>query len=211
MEDRRSVIISAIIGILVLALIIGVIIYLIRFITNRPPTNPTPTPRPSVTVRPSNQPTPTASQNPNPDPTVPGATTPPTTDTKKYPGSGFEINYPANWGILTCNNSANFEFDPTNPADFKGVACEYALKPITILVGSNSCQDGESVTKGGVSFTKIKKTTSTGVNYKWCTQTTPALEITHRVSSQDGRAKSTQDFSAQVEELISRIRFGNSI
>jgi hypothetical protein len=206
MEDRRSVIISAIIGILVLALIIGVIVYLIRFITNRP--GGAPTPRPSATINVSGQP----DQTDDDTEPEPGVTNPPTTGTKKFTSPrGFEITYPANWGILTCNNSNNIEFDPTTSTDQPGVSCDRALKPVTVLVGVSSCQGGESVNKGGVIFTRQKTQIADGVSYKWCTQTNPTLEITHRVSQSGSRATSKQDFSATVEDMISRIRFGNSI
>lgn len=208
MEDKRSVIISAIVGIVVLALIIGVIIYLIRFITNRSGASLRPTPQVSATVEDNGDQMQLGDETDQPNP-EPNASNPPAAGTKKYQGRGFEIVYPSNWGLLSCKNSTNVELDPTNPADQKNVNCDYAIKSVTILVGSNSCQGGENVNKGGVIFTREKKQTSTGVNYKWCTQTNPTLEITHRVSNDESRATSKQDFAGQVEDLISRIRFGS--
>lgn len=203
MEDRRSVIISAIIGILVLTLIIGVIIYLIRFILNRqaPVNRPTPTPIVNVT------PTPVVLRSPTP---IPASSSIPS-NVKRFQGNGFEVFYPNNWGILACGNSANFELDPTSSQEIRNAVCDYARKPVTFLVGENSCVGGENGQKGGILFSKIVKETEVGVNYKWCTKTTPPLEITHRVSSAGGRATSAQDYSSQVEELISKLRFGSAI
>lgn len=203
MENKRSIIISALIGLVVLALIIGTIYYLIRFITSRPGTQTTRTPNPTAFTT---SPTPIKVESPAPgEPTSPSTTTP--ANTKSFQGRGFTFNYPANWGILTCNNSGNFELDPINSRDQLKVACDYALKPITVLVNSQTCTGGENINKGGVLFNKITNRTSTGIEYKWCTKTNPPLEISHRVSSNNGRATSRQDFSAQVEEMIGRIKF----
>src|SRR3989344_6814949 len=205
MEDRRSVIISAIIGILVLALIIGVIIYLIRFILNRP-SNPGQTPEPEPTIEESTQPNPSKTPRSSASPRPSGTATP-NTGLTVYKGEGFEISYPRNWGILTCSNSQNIEFDPNSSQDQLKVYCDVAQKPITVLVNSNTCSGGENGSKGGINFVKTKKQTAQFLSYKWCLKTTPALEVSHRVSDSGGRATSKQDFSAQIEELISRIKF----
>lgn len=203
MEDRRSIIISAIIGILVLALIIGVIIYLIRFILNRPDA-PGETPEPEPTIEESVEPSPSR----NPGSTArPSGTSTPNSGLTVYKGQGFEVSYPRNWGILTCNNSQNIEFDPNSSQDMLKVSCDVAQKPITVLVNSGSCGGGESGSKGGVNFVKSKRQTANFLSYKWCLKTTPALEISHRVAQDGGRAVSRQDLSAQVEEMIGRIKF----
>lgn len=212
MEDRRSIIISAIIGIIVLLLIVGTIIYLIRFIFNRPQSTSVGTPTPRTVF---NSPVPEGSapivvRTPVPSATsLPGRSVP--GGTKTFKGTGFEINYPQSWGILTCANSSNIEFDPTRSTDQLRVVCDFAVKPVTVIVGSTSCVAGENVNKGGVIFTKEVKQVSTGVNYKWCTQTNPPLEITHRVSSAGGRATSTQDFSNEIEDMISKISFNSAV
>lgn len=130
-------------------------------------------------------------------------------ETKSHQGVGFSLSYPKQWGLLTCANSQHLELDPATSTDQLNIACDVAQKPITVLVGSSNCQ-GEAVALGNIQLIKQKETTGTGVNYKWCTNTDPKLEISHRVSSAGEPATSQQDFSKQIEEMIKSLRFGGS-
>ncbi len=124
---------------------------------------------------------------------------------KTYSGEGFSLRYPSDWGLLTCGNSNHFEFDPTSAQDVAGVVCDYAVKPITVLVkdGNISCS-GDKVTLGSRSVTKSLKTYSDGdKDYRWCVnEGGKTLDITHRVSQSGSRATSKTDYSSQVEDMI---------
>jgi hypothetical protein len=113
--------------------------------------------------------------------------------TKTYLTERFSFRYPKNWGLLTCSNSGSIELDPTNSADSIGVACNEAVKPVTILVSDSkgSCEVG-------------KKTWNDGqIDYRWCVNLgNTHLDITHRVSSEGFKATSKTDYSGAVEELI---------
>ncbi len=216
-EQRKSLFVTAIITLLILALIIGVIIYLVRFIQGRQNANKitsnnttiTRSAAPNSTIfNPSEAPV--ASANPSigfnypPASAVPGL---PAGDNELYSGNGFQVKYPKNWGLLTCNNSANFEFDPTSNVDQIGVVCDYAIKPITILEGGNPNCQGENVTLGNVSVIRSKVIDDNGADYRWCTKTSPVLDITHRVSKTPARAASQADYSADVEKMIQNTTF----
>lgn len=209
MDDRaRTLIITTLILLIIIGLIAGIIFYVTRLIKSRQSiTNPTQT-RGTISVATPTQ-TPARIQGSTPSPTQqPAAQVPTSANTKVFKGQGFELFYPKNWGLLTCTNSQNFELDPENSTDQK-VACDVALKPVTVLVGSSECQ-GQTIVKGGVTFTKQENKTDSGVDYTWCTKSTPALEVSHRVSPANGRATSTKDFSKEIEEMISKIRFTQS-
>jgi len=128
--------------------------------------------------------------------------------TKLFVGQNVLFNYPKNWGLLTCSNSNNFEFDPLNGTDVKNVVCDVAIKPITILVGSNQACDGEKVKIGNLEVTKSKTELGSGdINYRWCVSVGDKnWDITHRVSASGSRATSTEDFSKAVEDLISKLQ-----
>lgn len=209
MDDRvRSLIVSTIVLLVILAIIGGVIFYIANLIRTR---------QSSSNIR-SNSPRGTiVISSPSPSPasattSLPGTSSTPSqpANTKTYTRLGFQIFYPSNWGLLTCNNSKNFELDPTNSQDELNTTCDFAKKPVTVLVGSNTCVGGQTADKGGVNFTKVVIQTSTGIDSKWCTKTAPALEFSHRVSNDGSRATSKQDFSAQIEEVISTLHFGAS-
>lgn len=202
MDDRaRTLIITTLILLIILGLVAGIIFYVTRLIKSRQSTtNPTQT-RGTISV---SSPTPARIQGSTPAPTQQASAQAPA-NTKVFKGQGFELYYPKNWGLLTCTNSQNFELDPENGTDQK-VACDVALKPVTILVGSSECQ-GQTIDKGGVTFTKQENKTDNGVDYTWCTKSTPALEVSHRVSPANGRATSTKDFSKEIEDMISKLRF----
>ena len=127
---------------------------------------------------------------------------------KNYQGLGFIIPYPKSWGLLTCANSRNFELDPTDETDLKNIKCDFALKPVTVLVGKRSNCLGESVKLGNNQVIRSKTITADGgIDYHWCVNMDDtALDITHRVSSLGSRATSKEDFSLQVEQMIGEIK-----
>lgn len=199
MDDRtRTLIVSVLVLIIILALIGGAIFYVGRIIRGRQSGSILRgSPNPSVVV-----------PSPSPSSTLTEGNF--EVGTKSHKRAGFEVFYPQNWGLLTCKNSQNFELDPTSSTDQLGINCDVALKPITVLVGNNNCSGGETLDKGGVKFIKIRTVVGATVSYKWCTQTIPNLEISHRVSPADDQATSKKDFSKQIEEMISKIRFGTT-
>ncbi len=210
-ERTKTLLVSAFVLIIILAIIFGIIFSVVRIVQNRrtASTAGKATPTPLVLA----SPTPFASSPQGGQPTqgTPTTNSQPNTNFDIYSKGGVSFRYPKNWGLLSCNNSQNVELDPSSNVDQTNYVCDYALKPITILVGSSSCQAGESGSKGGVTFNKTQTQISGGTSYKWCTKTAPPLEITHRVSTDGSRATSKQDFSAQIEDLISTIKTGTSI
>lgn len=195
MERRRTLVVTSLVLIFIVLLIIATIVLIVRFFQGR--SNPTTSELFPTTTLSSASPVATIapdglSVNPN---------------LKTYNGNGFTLQYPNNWGLLTCNNSQNFELDPVNSRDQLNYNCDYAVKPVTILVERNLNCAGTEMNIGGVEVTKQVTQTATGVNYRWCTQTSPALDITHRVSSNGSRATSKEDFSSQVEQMIQTLRF----
>lgn len=131
-------------------------------------------------------------------------------NTKIYQGNSFSLRIPKNWGILSCGNSENFEFDPLNSTDIKNVACDTAVKPITILVANRLNCRGEIIKIGERQVTKSKELSNSTISYRWCipfsNESKKGLDITHRVTSSGLRASSTQDFSQKIEEIIVSIK-----
>lgn len=126
---------------------------------------------------------------------------------KMLVGKGFSLTYPNNWGVLTCSNSQNFEFDPTSNADVRNVKCDTAVKPVTVIVTNQLSCTGDTVNFGNNKVTKSKAATATGTNYRWCVAVgNIGLDITHRVSSAGTQATSKDDFSAQVEQIITTVK-----
>jgi hypothetical protein len=221
MDQQRSTFVAIGLALIVLAIIGGTIYYLISFIRGRqsggnnqptvsasvtPTGNPNfPTKSPQVStasVRPSTSVKPAASTKPS---TSPLAT--PSSNSKVHNGEGFAFSYPKEWGILTCNNSGNFEFDPANSSDNLEFNCNYAVKPVTVIVYENqiSCP-GQQVKVGQIAVYKSTSRQGGVTNYRWCTKTTPAFDITHRVSTiSTSPAYSRVDYSSQIEEMISKI------
>ncbi len=137
---------------------------------------------------------------------TPSATITPPIGTKSYQGEGFTIYYPVGWGLLTCGNSKNIEFDPTNAADASNIACSEALKPVTVLVAEGLSCSGETVTLGPRQAVKSIETIGDAMVYRWCVPAgNKALDITHRVSPSGSRATSKQDFSKDIEKMIMEI------
>lgn len=184
--QQRSFLVTGIILVVILAIIVGSVVFLIRTIQSR--RTPTSSARPSATV------------------SVPGITPSPQVsilpaNLKSQTVSSLELKYSKNWGILTCSNSQNIEFDPNSPTDQLNFLCDVAIKPVTVLVAQATCQ-GQVVKLGITQAVKEINYTQTGVNYKWCTITQPNLEISHRVSSTGEQATSSQDFSKEIEQML---------
>lgn len=195
----RYVIIGAVAILLLLALIIGAIYLIPRLFPQTPPVVPTPTPTPIVII-----PTPTT-----PPGVVVVTPTPSPDQFDIYNGPGFTLPYPQSWGILTCNNSQNFEFDPNNNVDQLRVTCGVAVKPISVIVQNNlaGCS-GETVNIGGINTIRSTTPTSEFTLYQWCTTTQPVLRISHRVSpSSTSSAVSPVNYSADIETIIANARF----
>lgn len=197
MEEKRTLIIAGVIAVIALILLGGLIYYLVKTFIGSRNNVVTSSPAPSSYVGlPSTgvSPTPQPSSNPN---------------LKTYTGSNFQLSYPSSWGILTCNNSSNFEFDPTN-SNSQNVSCDVAQKPITVLVGNSSGCGGTTMQLGNNSVLYSKQTTTDGyIKYEWCTQGGPTvLNITERVSPNGEQATSVRDYSSEVEQMISSLRFG---
>lgn len=201
--DVKRLIVLIIAAILVLSLIFGVVFSLYRLIRSRQNTIPTTSgPKPQVTISPLPSALP---QTPPTTGTTPWQTV--TGNFKTYTGQGFLLSYPKNWGLLTCRNSQNFEFDPANPTDQLNVNCDRAVKPITVQSSFlTGCAGGQQITLGNNSVVKVVS----GSDYKWCVGGGAVpLEVTHRVSGTDNRsAFSKTDYSSQVEQMISTLRFG---
>lgn len=214
MDDRtRTLIITTLVLLIIIALIGGIIFYVTRIIRGRQVPRTASTSSPQGTIRmvsPSPTTTPSTTQAPSSPQGTPRTQTLPA-NTKRFKSSGFELVYPQNWGILTCNNSKNIELDPNSNVDQINVVCDYAQKPITILINGSNCQ-GETISKGGITSVKSVGDFNGGKEYKWCTKTTPSLEITHRVNPNGGRATSKEDVSTQIEDIvIPNLRFGTAI
>ncbi|MCL5784350.1 MAG: hypothetical protein M1142_03290 [Patescibacteria group bacterium] len=129
-------------------------------------------------------------------------------NTKTFVGSGFNLSYVNSWGVLTCSNSQNFEFDPTVGTDLKGVVCDRAVKPVTVLVVNKLNCQGETVKLGENQVVRSKNTPREGdISYRWCLSVGGKnLDITHRVSASGSQATSKEDFSAEVEQMITTIK-----
>lgn len=204
MESNRALAAVGLVVVLILAIILGTLFYLNK--TFHSSSNPVsrvvvastvPTlPETNATAAPTLSP---AGGNPS---GASGAT-------KIYSGTGFRVEYPSSWGILTCSNSSNFELDPISSADQLSHPCNYAVKPVTILVHQTmlSCP-GNSETIGSMSVTKGVTAFGSGIQYRWCTQTTPQLDITERVSGSLSSTATSNDYSYQVEQILSTLSIG---
>lgn len=213
-EQQRSLIFTASVGLIILAIIVGSVYYLVKFIQGRVASSRQ-TPQASVQTIAQSSPnggsvqgeqiSPDAQGNDDqPPPQIADAgevTMSPDSGKKVYNSGDFQLSYPKNWGILMCTNSKNIELDPNNNADSK-IACGTAIKPVTVLVSDIKGCEGGSIKIGNVDVIKSKKTLEDYAVYRWCTKTTPSLNITHRVSKTRERATSKEDYSKEVEEMI---------
>lgn len=213
-QQQRSLVFTAAVGLIILAIIIGSVYYLVKFIqgrvaTSRQTTQTAQTLNPEGTSSAQLTPEFIDSQNPNPEqdssqmPPTPGN---PPSDKKIYNGGTFQLAYPNNWGVLSCANSSNIEFDPANPNDAK-TNCDIASKPITVVVGDTKGCSDETIKIGNLDVAKSKVNEGSYIKYQWCTKTQPVLNITHRVSPDSERATSKEDYSNQVEQIISNLSF----
>lgn len=201
--EKRSLVATALVGLVVLAIIIGSIYYLIQFIRNRQTGTTVQNTQVQASVSPRASASAAAAVNPAQQPQggqVAG-------DFKTYNAGSYQITYPKNWGLLTCSNSENIELDPTNSQDSLNVDCSVATKPITIIKNATGCTNGEMADLGQVKVSRTKANDGDYTRYEWCAKTVPPLYITHRVSGDNSPATSKDDLSRQVEEMISRISF----
>jgi hypothetical protein len=217
-QQQRSLIFTAAVGLIILAIIVGSIYYLVKFIQGRVATNSTPIPAAteiaedfavpsSTTIDGGVMPASSAQGNqiPSTGNSQPAASAAPS-DKKIYDGGNFQMAYPKNWGLLKCSNSLNIEFDPANGAD-TSIACDTATKPVTVIVSDVRGCEGQTTKIGNVDVVKVQESEAGDNYYQWCTKTTPVLNISHRVSPQVKTGFSTQDFSRQIEEMIASLSF----
>lgn len=209
MDQRRALMAIGGIILILLAVVVGVAYYSARF--TKKPGNNKPGATGSVT---SGTQVPQVSPDTQSGTPPTGSSLPALGDgsTRAYSGEGWGLRYPANWGLLKCNNSQNIEFDPDNAVDQIGVACDFAVKPITVLVSSRplTCQ-GDVVSLGNNSVVKSKIIKPDGdINYRWCVSgaNSISLDITHRVSGNGSRATSKQDYSTNLEQILTTLMFG---
>lgn len=210
-QQQRSLIFTAAVGLIILAIIVGSIYYLVKFIQGRVASSRQ-TPQSSVETiaQVSANPEGTSVQgsqfslSPQGQPPQIGGNVGP--DLKIYNGGNFQFTYPKNWGMVKCTNSKNLELDPLNSQD-SSIVCDVAIKPITILVDNISGCVGETVKIGNLDVIKSQTNLDGYIKYQWCSKTEPVLNITHRVSQSGERATSKQDFSKQVEEIIAKLTF----
>lgn len=196
MDERTRLIALGAVALLALVVIFGVVVFVSRISSNR-----------AGTRGPIND---LVSRLPAPSPTpTPVSTTPSVSpESKTYTGPGFTLSYPRSWGILTCNNSSNFELDPTAGQDVLRVVCDEAIKPVTVLVVTRASCLGEFKTIGSHQVVFSKVTEGDGdINYRWCLAVGEiGLDITHRVSPSGSPATSKTDFSSQVEGIITTVK-----
>lgn len=194
--------VAVIIGLLIILLIIFGLVFLIpQLFPSRPAvvTLPTPTPQ-TIVITPTPTPQYVVPITPGITPTVPRAQT--------FSGAGFTFEYPESWGLLTCANSLNFELDPNSNVDQIDIPCDVALKSITVIVNQDLLDcPGENFTIGAIPVIKSTVQISNYTQYMWCTRTNPVLKITHRTSTAPFRAVSTINYSQQIENMISTLRF----
>lgn len=210
-QQQRSLVFTASVGLIILAIIVGSIYYLIKFIQARVASSgQIPQASVSQVVQASGSPeggsVAGAQIRPNSSPTVSSQAVTANSNQKIYNPGNFQLSYPKNWGVVTCTNSKNIELDPGNIADSK-INCQTALKSITVLVDKIDNCDGQNIKIGNTEVIKSKKIDSGWTVYQWCTKTNPVLNITHRVSPNGERATSKQDYSTQIEDMIKSLNF----
>jgi hypothetical protein len=222
-QQQRSLVFTAAVGLIILAIIVGSIYYLVKFIQGRVSSSNQTAPVREQQIASSSanfddgtagQPqiidlsssAPQASINPNrPQPSA-SSNTQGTSGKKVYNSGDFQLAYPNNWGVIKCTDSQNFEFDPQNPAN-SSLDCDLATKPITVVVSDITGCEGEVSKVGNLDVVKSQASEGGYTKYQWCTKTTPVLNITHRVSQGGETATSKQDFSKQIEEMIANLSF----
>lgn len=205
MEITSKTIITAVVCVVLIAVILSGIFYLLKNSKQIIPSadkNSNPLAKLGVVT---NSPTPTSVSNNAPLPVINNQTT--AINAKTYQGSNFVINYPQKWGIVTCNNSQNLELDPYNSNDLKNYTCDRAIKPITILVSNSalSCP-GETVKIGNNMVTKSKTETANWLKNRWCVNKNGvSFDITNRINSQGILGTGKDDFSSEIEKIINSL------
>ncbi|MDO8638356.1 MAG: hypothetical protein Q7R43_02180, partial [Candidatus Daviesbacteria bacterium] len=91
--------------------------------------------------------------------------------------------------------------------DMKNVACDSALKPVTVLVVNKLNCSGDPIKLGNNHATKSKIISDNGdISYRWCTMVANiGFDVSHRVSATGNRATSKDDFSKEVEKIITSL------
>ncbi len=214
-QQQRSLIFTAAVGLIILSIIIGSIYYLVKFIQGRVATSGQ-SAQITENVNPeSTQEGQLLPQTQNDQFVVPQTGSSPTSGEqtapvgrKVYNTAAFRFSYPDSWGVLSCSNSQNIELDPSNPQDLK-LNCDIASKPVTVIVGETAGCQGDAVKIGNFDVVKTKVNEGSYIKYQWCTKTEPVLNITHRVSPDGERATSKEDYSGQIEEIISNLSFSS--
>lgn len=196
MNQRSRMIIIGVVVFFVIAMVGGIMIYLGGISQSRSSSTDKETNSlsklPVITMTPTSTPGLGASQPSN---------------LKTFIGPFFSFNYPPNWGFLTCNNSQNLELDPLNSLDVRRVVCDRAVKPITILMVNRLNCPGETLKLGNYQVIKSKTVLESGIFYHWCLMVgSYGLDITHRVSPSGDRGTSREDFSSQIEQIITTIK-----
>ena len=203
-DQRKTLIVTGAVLLIILALIISLIFFLTRFISSR---RQAVNPSPSVTT--SEQKTSENSASPSPES---GITFQPSVvpNAKSFRGNGFELAYQNTWGLLTCNNTSNLEFDPEKSSDMLKINCDRALKPVTVLVAEKLVCQGDNIKLGNNNVVRsVEGTKGAEADYRWCVMNPNGvdLDITHRVSNSGRPSSSKQDFAAQVEQIITSVNF----
>lgn len=197
MDQRNKVIIFGGVGLLILAVVFVSLFYILKSSKITKVTQSANVPN-SLSRFPSVATTPVIAN---------ASVTPVLSNDKIFKGLGFTLNFPNNWGLLTCSNSNNFEFDPSGE-NRKNIVCDSALKPVTFLIVNKLNCSGEPIKLGNNHVTKTKTISDNGdISYKWCTVVGgTSFDITHRVSQDGSRATSKDDFSKDVEKIITSLK-----
>lgn len=213
MEGRGNLIAAIIVIILVLAVVFGTILYLTKSFGGRinlfgslPKVTSLPikTSNPIATSSPSS----TKQVTSNPIISTPVPTIVSVGGGKSiYYAKGFQIQYPANWGVLSCTTSSNFEFDPYNSANQK-LSCDRAVKPITVLIDQGLACRGDLKKIGSHQVYVSKVAYRDWLTNEYClNESGRNIDITNRVATTGAIGTGKDDFSSQVEQMISTISF----
>lgn len=207
-QQQRSLVFTAAVGLIILAIIVGSIYYLVKFVQSRVSSSRQTQVQTeqiaSGSATPANGSNQITQVFKTPTPVTQSNNRAQSPDKKVYNAGDFQFTYPNTWGVVKCSNSQNIEFDPQNNTD-STIVCDLATKPITLVIADIKGCEGESAKVGNVDVIKSQVSEGGYTKYQWCTKTTPVLNITHRVSQNGERATSKQDFSKQIEEMISNL------
>ncbi len=217
MDQRNKVIILGTVGFLILAIVLVSLFYFLKFSKSgniqsvNIPNSLAKLPSVAVTPFDSSGPWPSTTNTVSPTTTSTTTNVPAIpvngSNVKTFQGQGFSLSYPNGWGILTCGNSKNIELDPYNNADLKNYACDQAIKPITVIInnGSLSCS-GDTVKIGNNTVIKSKTETANWLKNRWCVNKNGmSFDITNRINSAGITGTGKDDFSKEVEKIITSI------